>query len=88
MITGTGRDTRPVPCIGIDVGEVGALLSIVTFPEDEPGLVERKITSNVPCVFCVRVPGILGEGLMMANGSWVAMSEITRSAVPVFDIVT
>src|SRR6266436_4694271 len=60
----------PVPCNGIRVGEVGALLVIVTLPENGPGAKGVKIVSNV-AVVAGRMFPMLGEVLMSANGSWV-----------------
>jgi len=76
-----------VPCNGILVGELGALLVILTDPEYGPAPAGEKMTSNVPEVLGAMFP-MLDDGLMMKNGFCVEMSEMMRLAVPVFEIVT
>ncbi len=61
---------------------------MVTLPEKVPAAVGRKRTSNVPWLFGAMPVVMLGDGFVIANGSDVAISEMTRLAVPVFESVT
>ena len=69
MIVGGGGGTNePVPCSEIVVGELGALLRIVTFPENGPAAVGVKIMSKLAVPRCGMLATIFDEGLMIAKG--------------------
>ncbi len=57
-----------VPCSGMTVGDVGALLSIVTLPENGPATVGVKIMSKLAVPPGGMLAPIFDEGLMIAKG--------------------
>ena len=65
-----GGDIITLPCSGIVVGELGALLEMLIVPEYGPTPVGEKITLKLPEVDGAMFP-MLVDGFVMANGSWV-----------------
>src|SRR6266704_2659403 len=77
-----------VPCKEMNVGEFGALLSILMLPENGPGPFGVKTVLKLDCPPGGILVTLGGRGPTRKKGSCVAMLEIDNVAVPGFEIVT